>query len=812
MNAPYLLIPIGLVLLILYGISLLFSRLDILTKSLHRKIWNYCLLVTFLVAAILGTLMAVQINYKMEVPWTEKVLKWHVNFGLAMSVVGIFHLIWHWKYFFPAKSNRTNDGRGGPKRPPVLPTPNSCTPTQGGFLLRKGGFLLRKGGFLLRVGGHVGPPLLVGFVGIVFQTFMVRELLGMFQGNELMLSIIMFLWLLLTGAGALTGNSTRQGISTLPGENLRKSYFLVLTLLILPVFLIPLLYYGKFLFFAPGIEAGPLAFAGFLLLILTPFCFVNGFAFTFITRLLQSSGLTISKAYAWESIGGSAGGLMCTIAIIAGIFSPPASRWIEKLYHPNDEIVGTCSGPSGRLTITKNGDQLNIFENGILVQSSENTLVTEEMAHFSMIQHPDPRNILVIGGLLSGISQELMKYPCNHIDFTEPDAQIFRMAKQLNLAVEPILPMRYIKKNLSEWINHPDQAYDVILIMLPGPQNLSLNRFYTDGFFKRLTKILIPGGIVSVMLPGTSNYLSAEAISAIGPVVNAMKKSFSQTSLFPGENNYLIAGNTNLQLEILSELKSREIPTVYISDGYFDENLFKTRMTALNQAMLSEKSVNSDLKPTAYFGQIAWWLRHFSASFMWLIAAIVSILIFTSLTSGHPAFSAMFIIGACASGIEIILLFLMQISTGSLYLFTGLLLAVFMAGLASGSLKTSDTRSRKFASGSTFTLLAFIAVTSLLAAMAIWMTNSGGGITAKTAIIIAFTFGIAWLSGHLFAYLSKLLPDPKAGGILYIYDMLGAALGALIYPMVVIPMIGLLPAIGIISASGVLALLILKVR
>lgn len=788
MTAPYLLIPIGLVLLILYGISLLFSQLDVISKSIHRKIWNFSLLAVFLVTACLGILMAVQINYKLEVPWTEKVLKWHVNFGIAMSAIGLFHLIWHRRYYIPTKSPRGDVRRGGPMRPPTKSPVGE-------------------------MGGPTGPPLrmyLIGFVSIVFQTFMIRELLGLFQGNELMLSLIMFLWLLITGAGAIAGNRNSTGMSLERRTIQRKALLLVLTLFILPLLLVPTMYYCKSLFFAPGIEAGPLAFTGFLLLILTPFCFISGFAFTFITKLMLPTGLNIRIAYGWESFGGASAGIICTVAILTGTFTPPADRWIEKLSHPNDEIVATRSGPSGRLTITRSGDQVNVFHNGILTHSSGNTMICEEMVHFAMIQHPDPRNVLVIGGLLSGIDPELAKYHCNQVDLAEPDPHIFQLASGLNLIREPVPPFRHIGKPVSSWINHPDIQYDIILVMLPGPQNLSLNRFYTTEFFSRLKKCLVPNGIVSVMLPGTANYVSGEAIAAIGPVVNAMRSSFSQAILFPGENNYLLAGDTPIRRDILTELKSRNIPTTFVSDGYFDEALFNAKADEINRLIKSETASNADLKPKAYFGQIAWWLGQFPLRAAWLLAAILVILVISGLISGNSAFTGMFLMGAGASGIEIILLFLIQITAGSLYLFTGLLLASFMAGLALGSIKTSGGRIGRLTSRNTIILPAFTMVIAILGGLAIWMTKSGNLLVFKTVLVVVLTFTIALLTGIFFANLTRMLPDPKSNGKLYIYDLSGAAFGAIVYPMAVIPIFGLLPAIGIISVSGVLILTLLK--
>lgn len=786
MNAPYFLIPIGLILLILYGISYLFSRLEIITVSTHRKIWNYSLLTTFGVAACLGLLMAIQINYKLEVPWTEKVLKWHVNFGIAMSLVGLFHLLWHWKYYFPVKSGR---GHHSFKGTMIIPA---------GVTKEKNRVMAPH----LRI-------LALGFISITFQTLIIRELLGLFQGNELMVSLIMFLWLLLTGAGALIGIRTKQGISDKPAVNQRRSFLLLITLMMLPLFIVPNLYFCKSLLFAPGTEAGPVAFTAFLLLILTPFCFLNGFAFTFITRLLQSSGMNIRKAYAWESLGGAAAGIICTLAILTGILTPPAGRWTQKLFHPNDEIIATRSGPFGRLTITRSGDQINIFENGILSQSSGNTIVIEEMAHFAMIQHPEPRNVLVIGGLLSGINKELTKYHCEHIDLAEPDPAIFRISARLNLIPEPVTPLRYIRKSLSVWINHPDIQYDIIIVMLPGPQNLSLNRFYTTEFFKRLKNCLSPGGFVSVMLPGTANYVSEDAVAAIGPVINAMRISFPQALIFPGENNYLIAGNSQLQTDILSKMKSGNITATYVSQGYFDEDLFRARMAEINRVMQSEASVNTVLKPTAYFGQIAWWLGHFPTRIFWPLAAILGMLVISSLASGRSSFCSIFILGAGASGIEVILLFLLQVSAGSLYMLTGLLLSSFMAGLAFGSMKNFSGVAGKIAGSAIFILLSFILVTILVAVLAIWMSRSGNLILLKTALIIVTSFLSALFAGLFFTNQTKVLPDLMSSGKLYIYDLLGAAFGSLVYPMVVIPIFGLLQAIGIISVSGMLILVLL---
>jgi spermidine synthase len=785
MTAPYLLVPIFVILLILYGISLLFSRLEVYSRSAHRKIWNYMLLATFLTAAILGVLMAIQINYKIEVPWTEKVLKWHVNFGIAMSAIGVFHLLWHWRYYIPVKKQI-------PASPITTPLNTSQHLTTSPFFIN-------------------AVPFVIGFTSIGFQTLMIRELLGLFNGNELMVSLILFLWMILTGGGAYLGIKAR-----IPDTDLRtirgKSLMLVLTLFILPLFLFPLLYYLKSLLYAPGIEAGPASFSGFLLLILMPFCMMNGFTFTYSVRLLKPAGLTAIRAYAWESIGAAVSGLGMTLAILTGLLSVQPGHWVDKLMHPNEEIIKSYAGSAGRLTITRTGEQINVYENGVLTHSSGNTLVNEEMVHFAMSCHPNPENILVIGGALTGIQTELAKYECKRIDFTEPDPQIIRLAGKLKLLPQEAQPVNYIRKSPGNWLMKTDIHYDVILLMLPGPQNLDLNRFYATGFLAQLRERMDDRGILSMMLPGTANYVSDNAISTIGPIFSAAAESFSFVKLFPGENNYLIASGKEIRTGILDSISKRNISTTYLKTGYFDENLFHTRLEEMDRLLQTGYSPNDELKPRAFFGQMSWWIGQFPMRILFVLGLLALLILAGTLIRGGAEYNVMFILGAGVSGLEVILLFLLQMTAGSLYLLTGLLLAVFMAGLAAGSWNIQSDRTIRFTRSNTFIFLSFSVAAAILLLIANWLVRPTGLIGIKTILIFLISLLSAFSVGSAFAKFSLKLNEPASSGKLYAYDLLGAASGALIYPLAIVPLLGILPALGIISLTGIVSLGLIKIR
>ena len=102
----YPLIFISLITLIPYFITTLLVKAKIMKKRIHRKIWNYILLITFTVAGILGLLLVIQINYKIMMNLFLENLKLHVEFGISMAIISIIHVIWHWKYYFSIKKQK----------------------------------------------------------------------------------------------------------------------------------------------------------------------------------------------------------------------------------------------------------------------------------------------------------------------------------------------------------------------------------------------------------------------------------------------------------------------------------------------------------------------------------------------------------------------------------------------------------------------------------------------------------------------------------------------------------------------------------
>ena len=83
----------------LYVFTFVLMQAGILPKVYHRRIWNAMLLIAGLISCILGFLMVIHINYPFLGAKYLSFLKWHVEAGIAMTIIMLFHIAWHWQYY-----------------------------------------------------------------------------------------------------------------------------------------------------------------------------------------------------------------------------------------------------------------------------------------------------------------------------------------------------------------------------------------------------------------------------------------------------------------------------------------------------------------------------------------------------------------------------------------------------------------------------------------------------------------------------------------------------------------------------------------
>jgi hypothetical protein len=95
----YYFLPILLALGLLYSLTWILSHKRILSSVFHRRIWNLVLLVSTMISALLGLFLIMRIDFNINLTLPFNMLFWHVEAGIALGIVAVFHILWHWRYF-----------------------------------------------------------------------------------------------------------------------------------------------------------------------------------------------------------------------------------------------------------------------------------------------------------------------------------------------------------------------------------------------------------------------------------------------------------------------------------------------------------------------------------------------------------------------------------------------------------------------------------------------------------------------------------------------------------------------------------------
>ncbi len=835
MHSPYLLIPIAIFSLILYFISLSLSKLAVIKLTTHRKIWNVLLLITFIVTALLGLVLAIQVNYKFKIPFLKQLLTLHVDFGIGMTMVAVFHFLWHWTYYL----NLFKIKKAGMADQTITDVPGDEDAEDYRDIAKR---------------PYRGQAVLLGFTSIITQITLLREFMLLFNGNELVIGIILANWMIITAMGAYLGRFVKAGKYS---TNFTSFAFILLGLI--PSLTVFAADYLKNTIFQPGIAfgAGKIIYSAGIILL--PFCLLSGFLFTHIahTYSLTTDKRQIDKTYAYESIGSIIAGLLfsyllasclSTFQILAVLlfvnivaflltarlkYTPKTvlaigflmlsvlpfifnvDKITKQFLFINQDLIYLKDTPYGNLAVTYYGEQQNFFENNVLLFTTENVIANEEATHYAMIQHNSPKNVLLISGGISGITTEILKYQISRLDYVELNPWLIRLGKQFTSVLESP-EINIIQEDARLYIKHSERNYDVIIINLPEPVTAQINRYYTIEFYRNLKEILNTGGIVTFGLPSSVNYMSDEVIELNSTIYRTIRSVFKYVLVFPGEKNYYVASDIALNYNISGKFTEKGIENSYVNMYYLDDLLIAQRASQILSVLDASARINRDFFPVSYFKQIKVWISQFRMNRYLLFAGLVllSALFILFLVKANPANLGMFSAGFTAASMEILILIAFQVIYGYIYLAMGVFFAAFMAGLAMGTLFRE-----KIIPGVTFrSLLILQLIIGLMVLLSVPMLHLMKKYAASHGLVylicISLLFIIAFLVGGFFS-MSSVIQTEKTRVVaakVYATDLIGSAAGALLTSVVLIPQFGLYISIIITGGLSFITMLFILLK
>ncbi len=746
---------------------------------------------------------------------------------------------------------------------------------------------------------------LIGFTSIVAQVILMRELAVIFYGNELSLGTMLGVWLFWTATG-----------STLLPKILKKAHRphlrIGLTQLILALLLPPILLLVRSSKGILGITLGEMiGFVPMLLITLitvAPLCLLSGLLYTTACGLVHrdetKASTAIGKVYLLEAVGAGIGGLVASFVFIRlisptrillllsllnlasaiavgnlnpfrsklprigwtlslpllfGLFglriSQPFQDLCDNILWKGHFLITTQNSVFGNVTATRMGEQVSFFENGLLMFTAPDRLTAEESVHFTLLEHPYPRKVLLIGGGLGGGVQETLRHPSvEKITYVELDPTIVHLAEKL-LPAEQTQALRDPRVNLHHldgrlFIKRTHEKFDVIILNLPNPYTAQLNRFYTLEFFREVNQKLLPGGVFSLQVGSSENAIGPELSDFLSTLSGTLTSVFPDMVVIPGETNRFICSNrperlTSDPLLLVQRLKARNLQTLYVREYYFPYQMTKERQAYLKSRIhpVSQNQLNRDFKPVGYFYDTILWATTFSKGFKKVFLAFASLKFYhiagflvlsalllvllkwrprgrTRLFSPGILFSTLGV-GFTEISLEVVLILGFQILYGYVYQHLAVIVAGYMVGLALGSwLVTSrkTPRHRTFSRFRMFQLLMFLY--PLLIAGLLWIYHQPSISTSHPDwmgwLFPLLTAGAGFIGGYQFPLANRLYLRTgksleKVAGFLYGIDLIGSSAGALVTSAFFIPIMGIFPTLLLLSTLNLCGFFILIV-
>ena len=443
----------------------------------------------------------------------------------------------------------------------------------------------------------------LGVTSLIGQVILIRELIIVFYGNEFFIGWVLFSWLLWVGLGSLTAGK-------FVGQSLEAAQGLIRCHLLAAVFLptgVILARCSRLIVgAAPGEILDILPALAYSFFSLAPLCLLLGAQFVIAARTGESlnrrSALNciLGEGYVYETIGFAIGGVLFSywfvatnewktsswiagLNIIAGfalhvrsrdrafprrvaliaastlmaivfLLARPIDERTARFRFPGQNLVGARHSIYGNLAVTEREGQHNFFENGLFLATDRDEMANEYVAHFPLLYHPAPKTVLLIGNGFNGALNEILEHAPDRVDYVELDPELIRLTRaylseELNKAFEDprvrvtVSDGRFFVKRRAAT---EEPAYDVIIVNLPNPSTVLMNRYFTREFFLEARSLLKPDGVFSTRMVFAPDYLSRELENLGASVYQSLRSVFDHVAILPEYEIFYIASARNL--------------------------------------------------------------------------------------------------------------------------------------------------------------------------------------------------------------------------------------------------------------------------
>ncbi|MCX7973369.1 MAG: fused MFS/spermidine synthase [Candidatus Aminicenantes bacterium] len=489
----------------------------------------------------------------------------------------------------------------------------------------------------------------------------------------------------------------------------------------------------------------------------------------------------------------------------------------------------------GNITVIQRDEQFTFFVDGVpsVTTPVPDIASIEDLVHFSMLFHGNPESVLILSGGAGGMIREILKYPVVRIDYVELDPLLLKLIikfptpiTQTELA-DPRVKIHYMDGRF--FIKKVKNRFDLIFIGLQAPKELQTNRLFSAEFFSMAQRKLKPGGLLVLTLPGSLTYISPELKELNGCLLKTLKSVFKYVRIIPGDVNLYLASDSEqvekvTSFDLTKRFEQSGIKTSIFTPSYIEYRLHNWWLEWFLKSLGKEEfQVNSDFKPLGVYYYLSYWnslfspylsklfkgLERLNLKFTFgLLAALTALLAILSLKkiriSTYFLPYAIFTSGFTDMLLDLALVFSFQTFFGYLYHQIGLLITIFMLGIATGSyliIRRLDRIQRGYRlfliTEIALILFAFLLPFLLTIPSAHLEKQAVDDLLYMSFLIMSFLCGA--LVGFQFPLATKLFlinqerenKVSSTAGLLYGADLFGGFLGGLFGGVLFLPILGL---------------------
>jgi spermidine synthase len=526
----------------------------------------------------------------------------------------------------------------------------------------------------------------------------------------------------------------------------------------------------------------------------------------------------------------------------------------------NLNVIYSENSIYGNITVTKKGEQFAFFTDGLpsITTPVPDRASIEDFVHFPMLFHQNPESVLILSGGAGGMIHEILKYPVSRVDYVELDPLLLKVIQKFSTPLtqselsDKRVRIRYADSRF--FVQRTQDRFDMIFVGTPAPQELKTNRLFSFEFFTTAKEKMKPDGIFAFTLPGSLTYISPELRDLNGCILDTLKNAFRSVRIIPGDVNLYLASNSG-QLEkvtpgeIMNRFGQRKIQTSLFTKSYIEYRLHERWTKWFLQSVEGrEIRINSDLRPIAVFLSLSYWNALFSPYLTGIFRgfegfsiqiSIALMTLFTLLAGAvfikKPHLSrqaipyAIFTSGSAGMIFNLAIIFTFQTFYGYLYHQIGLLIAIFMFGVALTGFWMTQRLDRIRRDSTLFLKMEILIILFSFLFPFVFSIPSQSLETPIVSLLIYVVFLImsflsgAWI-GLQFPLATKIyLGPPEKGetfgytaGLLYGADLSGGFLGGLFGGILLLPILGLKQSCFMIAmikiSSGILFLLFMKIH